>query len=544
MIALLAANVLLAALAWKLWSARASAPSAEAASPAIQDVRREPAPPTPIGTDGPSRPSRSSGALANARDEALEQRVEAKIRSAIARAERETKGKLHGADVTVAVHVRELAVPGELVDLRAGKALRPASNMKLVTTAAALVLLGPDWSFETTLETDAEIVAGHVKGDVVVRAAGDPLYDATRDEGDGAGEVEHLLAPAIAELAKQGIVAIDGALVLDEGDFQAPGPGPAWPTEKDRWKEYCALAGGFSANAGCLTASVRATPGANAVVDVRPRAHGLPEKLGVRMGAAKSALDVRVGALNGTAIVEGSMPRDVSEWTTRFAVADPVELFGRALAGALRARHVVVKGGVVRERRASTPSTRTLARIATPLANVLTPINTHSNNACADQLFLALGHATGGGGTRAGGRAAVARALEALGLPSNGFEQVDGSGLSRDNRVSARQITALVDAVLRRDPRTAKLYLDSLAVGHESGTLDGRMKDPDLAGRVHAKTGFINGTSALSGIVDAPDGRTLVFSILVDYPPMGGLNQSCWKPMQDSICAELAGADG
>jgi D-alanyl-D-alanine carboxypeptidase len=61
---------------------------------------------------------------------------------------------------------------------------------------------------------------------------------------------------------------------------------------------------------------------------------------------------------------------------------------------------------------------------------------------------------------------------------------------------------------------------------------------------VHAKTGFINGTSALSGFIDAHDGRTFAFSILVEYPPAGGLNQSVWKPMQDAICADIAGTSG
>jgi D-alanyl-D-alanine carboxypeptidase len=61
---------------------------------------------------------------------------------------------------------------------------------------------------------------------------------------------------------------------------------------------------------------------------------------------------------------------------------------------------------------------------------------------------------------------------------------------------------------------------------------------------VHAKTGFIGGTSALSGLIDAADGRTLVFSILVEYPNLEGLNRSVWKPMEDAICEELAGASG
>ena len=92
---------------------------------------------------------------------------------------------------------------------------------------------------------------GVLQGDLVVHAGGDPLYDR-----DAKGDVSKLLAPVVAGLRASGVTRIDGAIVLDEGAFQDPGPGPAWPSEKQRWQEFCALAGGFNANAGCLTAFV------------------------------------------------------------------------------------------------------------------------------------------------------------------------------------------------------------------------------------------------------------------------------------------------
>ena len=95
------------------------------------------------------------------------------------------------------------------------------------------------------------------------------------------------------------------------------------------------------------------------------------------------------------------------------------------------------------------------------------------------------------------------------------------------------------ETVLRLDPKVAHAYVESLAVGGETGTLERRGMD----GRVRAKTGFIAGTSALSGLVETRAGRTLVFSILVDYPKFDGLNTSCWKPMQDAICKQLASWD-
>jgi PBP4 family serine-type D-alanyl-D-alanine carboxypeptidase len=479
-------------------------------------------------------------ARANSADLALEARLKKHIAEAEKLALDVAKDRMHPGEASVAINVRELGVRGDLVAIGADRSVRPASNMKLVTTAAALVLLGPDWAFQTVLDTAAPIANGHVQGDVIVRAAGDPLLDWNAD-----GEVEGFVEKLAAGFAQKGVRSIDGALVLDEGDFQPPSPGPAWPSERERWEEFCALAGGFSANAGCITIVVHASqPGASAQVEVHPRWHGYAPKIAVQTVGAKEKLDVRVEVKNGALRIEGAIPKDVPQWTSRFAVPDPVELFGNALVGGLRARGIAVQGGWKRDRAVAGAPAVELARLRTPLSDTLVPINTHSNNACADQVFLAMGHAICGQGTRAGGRAATARALARLGVSADGFVQVDGSGLSRDNRVSARQIAALIDAVLRLDARTSKLFLDSLAVGAESGTLDGRMKKADLAGRVHAKTGFINGTGALSGLIETREGRRLVFSILVEYPNIEGLNKRCWKPMEDAICEELASWNG
>jgi D-alanyl-D-alanine carboxypeptidase/D-alanyl-D-alanine-endopeptidase (penicillin-binding protein 4) len=357
--------------------------------------------------------------------------------------------------------------------------------------------------------------------------------------------VDAFLEPVLDALEQRGIRRIDGALVLDELDFAAPAPAPGWPDGGQHGNEFCALSGGFSANAGCLTATVRPKlPGQEADVDVEPRRNGMRRKGRVSTGGAKSQLDVRVEGRFGSAYVDGAIPAGIESWSTRFAAADPVALFGEALVGAIQDRGISVRDGWRRERAPLAGSWSEIARIVTPLAPVLEAVNKDSNNACADQLLLALGHAHGGGGTRPGGAAAVALALERLGVPADGLVLVDGSGLSRQNRVTARQITALVAAVLGLDPATARAFVDSLAVAGESGTLDDRMNDPLLAGNVRAKTGFIAGTSALSGILETRDGRTLVFSILVEYPPTDGLNKRHWKPMQNAICKELAGTDG
>ena len=458
-----------------------------------------------------------------------------RIADSLASAARATKDTVNARNTTVAVCVRRLGRPGALVALEADRALRPASNMKLVTAAAPLVLLGPDAMLETPFDAGGELDGGVLRGDLVVRAGGDPLFDPSAD-----GRVAHLLAPLVADLRAAGLTRIAGNLVLDEGGYAAPAPGPGWPDASQYWQEHCALAGGFSANAGCLTAVVGATrTGELARAEVHPLHHGLARTGTVRT-VALPPLDVRVGVQGvGTrqVVLDGKIPASVPHWTSRFAHPDPVELFGNVLAAALREGGIVLDGQVVRARRPET--LRTLATLRTPVISLLGPINTDSNNAVADQLFLALGGRLYGEPTRAGGAKATAAALEKLGVSAKGLVQVDGSGLSRDDRITARQLAALLDAVLAEPGPRADAFLASLAVGGETGTLSARLKEKDVRGRVRAKTGFIGGTSTLSGVIETAAGEWLVFSILIEYPRFGGLNTSHWKPLQDELVKEL-----
>lgn len=524
---LVALNLAALALLWRLTSGPETAQ-------ALEQPRAEPASALPAAAAGftpfAETPLADSALARPATLRALRGTVE----SARAKAAKLTQGRVAPGEVRVAVHVRELGRRSSELALDADRAHIPASNMKLVTSAAALVLLGPGWHFTTTAEGAGELAGGSLAGNLVLRAGGDPLYDA-----QAAGSVDALLAPLVEDLWQAGLRRVAGDLVLDEGTFAEPLVPAGWPDEGQHWAEYCALAGGFSANRGCLTATVTATqPGRPAEVRIEPRHHGLPQTVDVETTAGGKLLVRLAGHGPAGVIVRGAIPARSAPWSDSFAHRDPVLLFGHALLGALRARGIALDGELRRERGAR--GGRALGHLRTPLAAVLRPINTDSNNGCADQLFLALGHARGGAGTRAAAARVTAEALERLGVPSQGFQQTDGSGLSRHNRVSARQMTALIAAVLELPGTAPALFRSSLAVGGRTGTLDDRLRGATVVGRVHAKTGFIGGASSLSGVVESAAGPSYAFSILVEYPVTDGLNSSCWKPMQDELCTLLA----
>ncbi|MDA0948043.1 MAG: D-alanyl-D-alanine carboxypeptidase/D-alanyl-D-alanine-endopeptidase [Planctomycetota bacterium] len=495
----------------------------------VDEAAEEPAAP---GT--PARSGLTAWDRVGGLDDGLQARVERRIAEA-----RKQAGVLGGKSVApeqVVVSMRALDLAGGkgLVGVRSRERMRPASNQKVLTVAAALALLGAGAELETPFHRgrDARIEGHRLVGDLVAIAGADPVYD---PEGDGS--VDAWLAPLVAELRDLGIEEITGDLVLDEGAFMEPGPAPEWPAASEHWQEYCALAGGFSANAGCLQANLPARPVGQAVpVRLEPRGHGLTERLGVRSVSAKGRLDVRIGVAGERATVQGELPVSVGDWSARFRHPDPVALFGGAVREALRDAGVLIRGEVRRERGFEVGPRIAVCRSA--VAEHLVPILRDSNNSVADQLWLATAQRSEGLGDRGAGAAAVHRALEALGLAASGQASVDGSGLSRANRTSTRQLAAVLAALSEREPDLASL-LASLPVAGLSGSLEGRMGGTPAEGRVLAKTGFISGTSGLSGFVLEEGRPRIAFSILVAYPPAGGLNTKVFKPMQDDLCLEL-----
>ncbi|MEQ1894791.1 MAG: D-alanyl-D-alanine carboxypeptidase, partial [Planctomycetota bacterium] len=316
-------------------------------------------------------PPRREDPTAAARAEKLTAAARALVGRYVEKARVESKGKAHGNNVRIAVCLRELGAERELVALRADAPQAPASNLKLVTTAAALILLGPGAEWVTPLESSARLVDGVLGGDLVLRASGDPLCDPA---GDGAAEAR--VQAAARALAEAGVRRIAGDLVLDEGDFATPAPGPSWPDASQRWAEYCALAGGFSVNGGVLHARVEAgAVGKNASLAVHPRAHGLESSYGVKT-VAGSAVDVRVGATATTATVKGTLGASLGQYEAEFAHPDPVLLFGAVLTDALRTAGITLDGALVRRR--GVPRGKVLAELRSPLAGSLASITAES----------------------------------------------------------------------------------------------------------------------------------------------------------------------
>lgn len=397
---------------------------------------------------------------------------------------------------------------------RATDLFAPASNMKLLCAAAVLQGLGPDYAFTTTFAWR--------NGRLVIAASGDPnwIHDTEHDPA----RVFAAVAQALQRLGVKRLAGID----LQPGSFTGPARPATWPQDQlQAW--YCAPTGPFVLEQGTFHVRIEARGGDHAAVAIA--APAVDVRLTGAIDLVARAKNATYGATDvGDAVtVRGRFPRKGSPVTIRTAVADPAAWYLAALHKALAAAGIAV-GGL--HEPAIDDQVVHVHRSA--LRPAFERMLEDSSNFDAEQCLRVLGHHTQHDGSLDGGIAALrAQVLSVAGQIPDGAVFADGSGLSKHNRVTPG---LLLVAMVRADGRAAGAMLrECLPVAGRSGTLADRFIGTDLVGRVRAKTGWIRGASALSGMVERRDGSTRWFAILMNYDPkQDGLNKDL-KRLQEQM---------
>lgn len=455
--------------------------------------------------------------------------------------------KLPGAEI--AVSIREVSTGEALVSIREDRPLIPASNMKLLTTGAALAGLGPEFRFRTSMALDRGD-GRHVR--LVVVGDGDPAFgdpellaSTIRRLPDGSVEtgldVEALLAAWADAVAATGVVRID-ELVVDDRVFDRDRIPEGWPDDQLN-EHYCAPVSGLNFHGNCLHLSPRPSQGRAVAGDFTPHAPWI---------AVSNRATAKTGSKDRHDAWLGHNPGDEESFTLfgnvrepaaapiRTTVRDPARFFGLLLAERLRARGIEVASiRLAESEEVLSDGVSVGPVVSTPLATVLDRANTDSRNLHAEALFKRLGHARSGTSASWEDGATALREELADRVPASLLDGVvfaDGSGLSRLNRIRADLMTSWL-AAMHDDPSLREAFLESLAVAGERGTLRKRFRGIDLAGcDVFAKSGFINGVSCLSGYVIAPGGRAVAFSVLCNNVK----SVADAKLLQEKIAARIA----
>lgn len=392
-----------------------------------------------------------------------------------------------------------------------------ASNTKLLTSAAALDRLGPGFQFETDVILRGEIRDGVLEGDLAVIGGGDPTFSGRDHFGDSYGAFR----PWAARLREMGIERIRGRLFVVHGLFDDERVHPTWPKDQlDRW--YEAPVDALSFNDNCVLVKVKpdGKPGTPAIVELTPplsmfRIEGNPvtipwqQRQWVSIGRRKGS-ESHVFTASGKI---SSRAGSIDKWVT---VTDPPRYFGEALHAALAEEGIPVDGPVVPTVGLDNHSAGTWKRLLThrtDLLTVLEIVNKRSQNFYAESVFKLLGARFCNDGSWAGGQRAVSEFLTEIGLDPNSYKIADGSGMSRGNRMTARQITTLLDEMYHH--RWGPEYLRTLPYsGEEDLRWHKRLVRQPYLGNVMAKTGYLNGVSTLSGYAKARSGKIYAFSIL------------------------------
>lgn len=414
------------------------------------------------------------------------------------------------------VEVKSLETGRLLYARNARKLMMPASNMKIVTLAAAAETLGWDYRFKTTLETDAPVHDGSLEGDVIIRGSGDPTIN-TR--GNRAAAVFDEWAAA---LQRAGIERIAGAVIGDDQAFDQAGLGQGWSWDYLQ-DGYAAPVGALQFNEDIAKITIRPGlwPGDRATAEITPGA-GLAILNRITTGAPKSASRIEVGRRSHEAVLDltGTIASDAVPASRDAAVVNPTMFFAQAAKEALVSRGIAVGGSGadlddIRQWRPEAPR-RTLAEsLSPPLRDIAAVMMKVSQNLYAETLLKAVGAARAGTGSAESGRNAAREIFAGWGIQPGGYVQADGSGLSRYDFVTAEMIVTLLDR-MHRDPRHRDAFAGTLPIAGKDGTVATRMKGTRAESNAMAKTGSIANVRALSGYVRTRDGETLAFSILAN----------------------------
>jgi len=393
--------------------------------------------------------------------------------------------------------------------------VNPASVFKLATTSAALDLLGPAWRWKTPVYLTGPVRGGVLKGSVVIRGSGDPSLVLER------------VWLLLRQLRNAGVRDIRGDIVLDHGAF-APSTRSAADFDNAPSEPYNVLPDALLLNYKSVTLSFQPDAALHvAHVVAEPPLAGFAVDATVPL--ARGNCDDWRGALK-------LVPDDAARWhfagaypaacgarNWPLAYPDPASYDTRLVAALWREAGGKLSGHV---RDGATPADATLAFefASPPLAEIVRDINKYSNNTMAEQvlLTLALQAASSGVDAPAGATLEQARAAlmqwlhDRLGAAADGIVAVNGSGLARETRISARTLGQLLQSDWN-SPTMPEL-MSSLPLNGVDGTL---RKSTATAGRAHLKTGSMRDVVAIAGYVLSDSGRRYILVAVINDPNAG-----------------------
>jgi D-alanyl-D-alanine carboxypeptidase/D-alanyl-D-alanine-endopeptidase (penicillin-binding protein 4) len=406
----------------------------------------------------------------------------------------------------LALMVQKVGAQEPDIDYHGKQMALPASTQKVITALAALLQLGPDFRFTTTLESKGTVDNGVLKGDLVARFGGDPTLKRQN------------IRNMVATLKKSGVQKIEGNVLIDTSIFASHDKAPGWPWN-DMTQCFSAPPAAAIVDRNCFSVSLYSAqkPGdlayirvasyypVNMFSQVRTLARGSSE-------GQYCELDVVPGDLNRFTLT-GCLPQRTDPLPLAFAIQDGASYAGAIIKAELKDAGITYTGTLLRQTQVNEPGTVIASTQSAPLHDLLKIMLKKSDNMIADTVFRMIGHARFGvpGTWRAGSDAVRQILRQQAGVDIGNTIIADGSGLSRHNLIAPATMMQVLQYIAQHDNELN--YISMLPLAGYDGSLQYRagLHEAGVDGKVSAKTGSLQGVYNLAGFITTASGQRMAF---------------------------------
>lgn len=444
-----------------------------------------------------------------------------------------------GLSATVCVYVED-ADGKPAADIQATRPVIPASNNKLVTTAAGLSLLGPDFRFKTRFYATGPVVDGVLQGDLVIYGGGDPgiggRYQADKSD------ITAVFRNWVLQLKGKGINSIAGNIVADDSYFDDVYFHPKWyPKERGEWYEAEVSALAFNDNCFDIKwTSKGQLPDEATSYTLSPQSDYYTFSSEVKnVAAGRSTERYYNREATGNAVsATGTLNVDTVK-TDSATIHDGALFTVSVFSDVLKKEGIAVAGKPAKDRGAAgkLPASALLFTYdSVPLLQVCQTINLVSQNFYAECVFKALGREKAGEGSYTAARRVVENFCKQAGIFSEGHQAMDGSGLSGENFVTCKQLVSIQKFM--DNSAMKEQWRSTLPQGQKRGSLVIRFKGVPEAERIFGKTGSIGGVRSLSGFVVDEAGKEVYYAVVLN--DLNNKDVSRGMELIDQIAVALA----
>jgi D-alanyl-D-alanine carboxypeptidase/D-alanyl-D-alanine-endopeptidase (penicillin-binding protein 4) len=409
------------------------------------------------------------------------------------------------------------SLTGEIVkELNSSKSYSQASVMKLVTSAAALEKLGPDYTFKTTVGYRGEIKSGVLKGDIIIKGGGDPVLASPRFPE----YYSTLFDDWVRAIRETGIKKVSGNVITDDSYYDY-NPVPSGWNWEDIGNYYGAGVYGLSLMDNTLALHFRTgeTGSFPLLISADPPESGILFQNRLTASGNSDNGYVFSSPYGNRGWINGQIPVNREDFVLRASLTDPPLLAARMLRDKLNGQGIKVKGNALTSRVMIEKSIENYVPVivinSPPLKEIIRVLNQESVNLYAETMVKELGKIYTGTGSTDSGKVIIRKFLDSLGVETSGMFIEDGSGLSPQNALSSKSLCTLL-YLMKNKGKYFNDYFSSLPEAGKNGTLKTVFRDPVFDGVLRAKSGTILRVKSYAGYLTAKSGRELIFCIIVN----------------------------